>query len=155
MTANGSQPYLRSVRDAPKHGRGRPFCAWSANFTWEVELARDEFESRLAGLPGLSGGARVQRIEVERSGPRAASILLRTAQGERRMTGADFRLGLGLKSTLFDVELTPERVRFRGRGWGHGSGLCQDGALEMARRGLSYRQILLHYYSGVRLRRRY
>ena len=34
----------------------------------------------------------------------------------------------------------------RGHGWGHGVGLCQIGAAEMAMEGFSYQQILAHYY---------
>jgi SpoIID/LytB domain protein len=39
----------------------------------------------------------------------------------------------------------------RGRGWGHGVGLCQIGAAVMADRGFDYRQILQHYYPGATL----
>ncbi len=42
---------------------------------------------------------------------------------------------------------------FRGRGWGHGVGMCQAGAFGMAMRGLSYREILGHYYTGIELGR--
>jgi stage II sporulation protein D len=42
---------------------------------------------------------------------------------------------------------------FRGRGWGHGIGMSQYGALGRALAGHSARRILLHYYSGARLRR--
>jgi len=42
---------------------------------------------------------------------------------------------------------------FRGRGWGHGVGMCQAGAYGMASRHLGYREILEHYYSGVELGR--
>lgn len=40
---------------------------------------------------------------------------------------------------------------FRGRGWGHGVGMCQAGAFGMASRNLAYREILEHYYSGIYL----
>ena len=42
---------------------------------------------------------------------------------------------------------------FRGRGWGHGVGLCQVGAFGMARRGIGYEEILAHFYSGATLAR--
>lgn len=42
---------------------------------------------------------------------------------------------------------------FRGRGWGHGVGMCQAGAFGMAMRGASYRDILGHYYNGIELGR--
>ncbi len=43
--------------------------------------------------------------------------------------------------------------RFRGRGWGHGVGMCQAGTFGMAMRGASYRAILGHYYTGIELGR--
>ena len=43
---------------------------------------------------------------------------------------------------------------FLGRGWGHGVGLCQNGAFGMALAGATYDAILRHYYTGHRHRRR-
>jgi stage II sporulation protein D len=40
---------------------------------------------------------------------------------------------------------------FLGRGWGHGVGLCQNGAFGMALAGFSYDQILRHYYTGIEI----
>ncbi|MCP3962989.1 MAG: hypothetical protein GY719_34550 [bacterium] len=42
---------------------------------------------------------------------------------------------------------------FRGKGWGHGVGMCQAGAFGMAVRGAGYRSILAHYYTGIELGR--
>jgi peptidoglycan hydrolase-like amidase len=59
-----------------------------------------------------------------------------------------------------DTRFTATRTRgaggapgwtFRGSGWGHGVGLCQVGSFGMAGRGLDYRAILEHYYTGVEL----
>jgi stage II sporulation protein D len=65
-----------------------------------------------------------------------------------------------LKSTSFDVELKRSkgrvtRVVLNGRGYGHGVGLCQAGAVAMSRLGRGYRDILHHYYSGVEIRKVY
>ena len=55
-----------------------------------------------------------------------------------------------LKSSAFEVERDPAGAWvLRGRGWGHGVGLCQIGAAVMADRGFGYRQILQHYYPGA------
>ena len=63
-----------------------------------------------------------------------------------------------LPDTWFTARrLTPKNGspgwQFTGRGWGHGVGLCQVGSFGMARRGHDYREILTHYYSGVRVER--
>jgi stage II sporulation protein D len=66
-----------------------------------------------------------------------------------------------LPSTLFDLEI--ERgfdgsiisVTARGHGNGHGVGMCQTGAIGMARQGYSYEDILTHYYPGVNIVKSY
>jgi stage II sporulation protein D len=61
-----------------------------------------------------------------------------------------------LRSALFEVELVRDGDRLtgvaaRGRGYGHGIGLCQTGALTMAEQGYDSRGILAHYYPGADL----
>ena len=62
-----------------------------------------------------------------------------------------------LYSSDFDVERSADSQRFvlRGRGWGHGVGLCQIGAAVMSDRGYTYDNILLYYYRGAEIRRIY
>jgi stage II sporulation protein D len=74
------------------------------------------------------------------------------------MNANDFRLvvnrgvdGNPLKSTWFDARRSGNRYVFDGRGFGHGVGLSQWGAHEMAKRGKSYRDILTFYYTDVRI----
>jgi stage II sporulation protein D len=50
---------------------------------------------------------------------------------------------------MFVVESQGEGWLFTGGGWGHGSGMCQLGAIGRAQRGASYREILGWYYSGA------
>jgi hypothetical protein len=70
--------------------------------------------------------------------------------------GWDFKIVVGrtlgwsvLKSSRFDVMRAGDKFVFRGSGFGHGLGLCQNGAHVMASRGASYRQILAHYFPGT------
>jgi stage II sporulation protein D len=56
------------------------------------------------------------------------------------------------KSARFWVETGGKRVVFHGRGLGHGVGMCQYGALGMAKAGKDYRVILEHYYPGTELK---
>ena len=70
-----------------------------------------------------------------------------------RLSGKKFREKAGpdiVKSLLIDsIELLPGYVFFKGRGWGHGVGMCQWGAYGMARAGMDYREILVHFYPGT------
>jgi SpoIID/LytB domain protein len=57
-----------------------------------------------------------------------------------------------LPSTLFLVTPDgPDRWLFEGGGFGHGAGLSQAGAIDLARRGWSLGRILAHYYPGASL----
>lgn len=63
----------------------------------------------------------------------------------------DLRQQFKLKSTFFDVSLEGTQVKLSGRGFGHGVGLCQEGAMNMAKFGYSYRQIARYYFANVEL----
>jgi stage II sporulation protein D len=119
--------------------------AWS---WWARELTRDDVARRLA-FPSL------EDVAVTRRGVsgRALTVSLRGAGGNREIGGYAFRRALELPDTLFVVQRrsTPAGavLRFLGRGWGHGVGMCQNGAYGLALAGASYRQVLAAYYTGI------
>lgn len=61
----------------------------------------------------------------------------------------DMRNLLELRSTYFNAEYRNGQVILHGRGFGHGVGLCQDGAIRMSKLGYSYKSILHFYYQNV------
>lgn len=61
------------------------------------------------------------------------------------------RMDLNLQSTFFDIEVAGDSVKFCGKGFGHGIGLSQEGAMRMANLGITYRDILFYYYHNVHL----
>ena len=90
---------------------------------------------------------------------------MRGPDGELELSGAQLRRRLKLRSSFVRFEATDEaadpitslrdwlglrpQLIAIGRGWGHGVGLSQWGALALSRRGRSYREILGHYYRGT------
>ena len=56
---------------------------------------------------------------------------------------------MNLNSTFFSVEPLGDDVILYGKGFGHGVGLCQEGGIEMAKKGFSYVDILKYYYTSV------
>jgi stage II sporulation protein D len=54
-----------------------------------------------------------------------------------------------LWSTLFNVERSGNEITLNGKGFGHGVGLCQWGAIGQSRQGKNYKQILAHYFPGT------
>lgn len=153
-TADGSQPYLMGVQDAPD--RGRPaYCGGNPNSSWRVTLPLDSLNAVVSRQAGSKRRVRSVRLEADSRSGRVKYAHFATDKGAVRMHGSDVRFKLGLKSQNVTMSLRGGSVVVVGKGWGHGVGLCQDGAIGMARAGRDYRQILHHYYSGVSLKRRY
>ena len=60
-----------------------------------------------------------------------------------------------LPSNYFEISPKAGKFELKGSGYGHGVGLCQFGALELAKRGYSYKQILSHYFPKHRIKKIY
>jgi len=95
----------------------------------------------------------IEIIDTSRAG-RVKQIAIITDKGQIKMSTNEFRLAVGsdkFKSARFTVRCKGDSLLFTGKGWGHGVGMCQDGADGMAKAGSSYRRILTRYYSGIEL----
>ena len=66
-------------------------------------------------------------------------------------TGSDVAKKLSLKSAFFKIEKEGDYVYINTKGYGHGVGMSQYGALGMAKKGYKYKDILKHYYTGVEI----
>ncbi|MBI3320794.1 MAG: SpoIID/LytB domain-containing protein [Candidatus Omnitrophica bacterium] len=125
-------------------------CSGSPFFTWKRLLTKADVAWALRKSPYGSIGS-IQEMAVTRrtASGRAQEMTIVGSQRTVRLTGFDFRSLFGfahIRSAFFTI--TPEGDGFRldGRGWGHGVGMCQWGAAELARRGFSAREILAYYY---------
>ncbi|MBV9464038.1 MAG: SpoIID/LytB domain-containing protein [Verrucomicrobiae bacterium] len=121
---------------------------------WIADLGREANNTATKPLAAKIG--RLVRIEVLGRTPsgRASQLRLVGTSGEMVTSVEKLRALVGyntMRSGYFEVENTPAGVIFRGSGWGHGVGLCQAGAKEMAERGANYREILAHYFPGAQL----
>ena len=67
--------------------------------------------------------------------------------------GTDLYNKLSLKSTDFEIELLGNEVKITTKGYGHGVGMSQYGALGMAQVGYTYDQILKHYYNNAQIKK--
>lgn len=139
-------PYLRGVdcecQEISKYG------------LWEksISLARIEESLRSRGyrLSGISGIA----IDGLTSAGRVKQLAIRYSGGIASIPAEKLREAIGysrIPSVFFEAEMSGDHVVLSGRGLGHGVGLCQWGAREMAKRGHDYASILLYYYPGTRL----
>src|SRR5262245_38642387 len=145
--------YLRGVRD--------DFCATMPHRRWTQKIPALQLTKALQSDERTNAGARLVSITVTRRDATGRAETL-TIEGARRrlVRGWDFKLIVGralgwqmIKSSRFEVSRAGDDFIFRGSGFGHGLGLCQEGAHVAARRGMGYRQILSHYFPGTRLTR--
>ncbi|MBS2024012.1 MAG: SpoIID/LytB domain-containing protein [Deltaproteobacteria bacterium] len=95
----------------------------------------------------------VKALNVEGRGVsgRARALAIEGSLGHAKVHGelTIRRLFKNLNSGMFVVEREGDEWVFTGGGWGHGSGMCQTGAIGRAKAGQTYRQILGWYYSGA------
>jgi stage II sporulation protein D len=71
--------------------------------------------------------------------------------GSISITGAEFRDVLGLNSSDFEANYNGDTFTITTKGSGHGVGMSQYGANQLALEGYSYIDILKHYYTGVEI----
>ena len=134
-------PYLVSV---PSPDDQAPDHFWSFEIAWEDLRAT----LRGAGLE-VAQDAEVALAERSQSG-RVSQVRF----GPHVVSGRDLRGLLGgraLRSALFELRREGPSVRFLGSGSGHGVGLSQWGARQLAVARKSFREILAHYYPGAEL----
>lgn len=136
-------------------------CQESPRYRWKKRVfSKSKILSTLADRNAKLrrlGSLKSVRIHSRTPQGRAREIVL-VGQRSRRATvsAEDFRYALGLPSTWFDIEDHGSKVWFtKGRGWGHGMGMCQFGANGMARHGYRYDEILSTYFPGSKLVRCY
>ncbi len=89
-------------------------------------------------------------ITVTKKSP-SGTVLQATLNG-KTFTGEEIRKAFSLRSPVFTVKATADAVTFNVSGYGHGVGLSQYGSDYLARQGMNYKEILLHYYSGAELK---
>lgn len=70
-----------------------------------------------------------------------------------QFTGNDIYTKLNLKSTFFEIKKQNNKVIINTKGYGHGVGMSQYGALAMAKKGYNYKEILKYYYKGVEIKK--
>ena len=72
---------------------------------------------------------------------------------DKEFKGTDVYNKLSLRSTDFKIELYGDNVKITTKGYGHGVGMSQYGALGMAKEGYSYEEILKHYYKNTKIQK--
>jgi stage II sporulation protein D len=145
-------PYLRAHAD--------PYCLRRSQAQWHGDIELPQ----LAHVLREEGWKMPERIDsvqvVKRTAAGRAQMLQIAGQGgSTRVSASSFRFAVNralgwnqLRSDWYEITRNNNMLHFEGRGHGHGVGLCQAGAFEMAKEGHSYREILGFYFPGTQVR---
>jgi stage II sporulation protein D len=131
-------------------------CSASPVYRWQYRMAKAEGR-RVARSMGIPAGEdlRISVAEQNSSG-RVSRILIASSGVSREAQSAAFRKTVGyarMRSLWTTIEPDGDAWAFRGRGYGHGVGMCQYGANGMAKAGRQFQEILARYYPGTGLSR--
>lgn len=168
-------PYLYGTRDRARRQR-ESFCSWTKKFRWRHSFSGKQIGVVLRstipaefGIPADDVGSLVDLRVTERSASgRVRFLEIETSTDTFLVEGDRIRWvlmldpakGTILPSTLFNLHKTMRNgrlafVSITGGGNGHGVGMCQNGAIGMAKKGYTYQMILSHYYPSTSLKKRY
>lgn len=131
------------------------YCKKAPRYNWSARFERTKIESILSA-EGLSVG-KIANIKINDKSPsgRVIEIKITHKDGKLLLKANKFRLALGpdvIRSAMFKIKKEKDAYIFEGTGWGHGVGMCQEGARGMAEKGYNYRQILQFYYPGTEIK---
>lgn len=118
-----------------------PFEISLSNFEIVKEFSKSELLEKL-GVDNLN----IENQQISET-KHTSSIII----GGKEFSGIEVRKLLNLRSTDFEIKQVGENFNIITRGYGHGVGMSQYGANELARSGKSYKEILAYYYKNTKL----
>lgn len=160
-SCGGATANLKSLwgADAPEYLRGvsDSYCNSGSHYRWTDTIAADRLASALRSDSRTDVGQTIRGLTVTKYDETGRAETISIAGNQtREISGWDFKLIVGralgwnvLKSSRFTILRAGSQFVFRGGGFGHGLGLCQEGSHVMAERGQSFLQILAHYFPGT------
>lgn len=137
-----STTYLKSVKDT--------FCLNQPHAHWQRIIPLEDWKAYLQmkhNYPVDDSMRSAPATSFSQSSGRSVYFVDKDLKIPLKTIRADFQL----KSTYFSIEQQGNNIVFDGRGYGHGVGLCQEGAMRMASLNYSYKAILNFYYRDVHL----
>lgn len=162
-------PYLKAVKDDDA-------CSWSKYFRWKEHFTEQQIRNRIEQYLSSDRGKdlRIEKIKdikiIGRTPGGRVSLMKVTTENDiykfqkdriRWVLGRTSNPDLILPSDNFDVHITQGKdgyikaVTFEGKGYGHGVGMCQCGAIGLSRQGWAFDKILKRYYTDVEIKKLY
>jgi len=112
-------------------------------FSFTIYLSKTDFCNKL--------GIDCQDIEITNIQKTKSNRIESIEINKQKFSGIDIRKLLNLRSTDFTIKLSDNIIEITTKGYGHGVGMSQYGANEMAKRNYSYQEILKYYYQDVEI----
>lgn len=133
----------KHIQPKPDYDDKSPHFKWKRSFNLK-DISKKVDDLKIGSVKDIK--------PVKRSvAGRVMKIKLKGSLGEKIINGEEFRMYLRLPSSKFNIKLSNGTASLHGSGYGHGLGLSQWGAKALAEKGLSYKQILSHYYNGAKI----
>ncbi|MFH1407126.1 MAG: SpoIID/LytB domain-containing protein [Candidatus Omnitrophota bacterium] len=151
-TEDASQ--LWNVNITPLKGVPCEYCKGSRHYNWHAEISLWDLRKKLSDY-GIKLGTIISiQVKEKNVSGRVTKLTITTDSGVTEVATKDFRLAVDpkvIRSTNFDINVRDGKAAIKGLGWGHGVGLCQWGALAMAKQGKTAQEILQYYYPGAEI----
>jgi len=133
-----------------------PYCPSHRNSKWSATFSQKKISQLLRAKLGIPKQDVFKNLLVLNKSPsgRAVNVKLKFKNKERVISAQKMREILGfskMKSTMFSFDKSKNGITIKGKGNGHGVGLCQWGAKHWAGAGKTYKKILKHYYPQAKL----
>lgn len=129
--------YLISVKD--------PYCQNSSSFRWAKTITLTDWKNYLKDhgfkVPKNMSPADLDFSQINRR----QFYRIKKDSIPLKQIRTDFKL----RSAFFSVVASDKEITFKGRGFGHGVGMCQDGAMQMAKAGFKFEEILKFYFRNI------
>ncbi len=142
-------PWLKN-EIKPLRGVSCKYDKEGANANWSLSLSQSAVNDFLAPKQ-VKGKLKKIKIGKKLESGRASTLIFITNKEKRAIACDEFRLYIGANKFKSCKISKIKGLYFEGKGFGHGMGLCQEGAKEMARRGKNYKKILKYYYPSSKL----
>jgi stage II sporulation protein D len=140
---------------SPLSGVECKFCQRSPHYKWEAVITPAEIKQRLAKqeMP-VQDVLGIRTDKIDKTG-RAHKFVIQSIWAEKVVDADAFRVWVDpmrLKSNLITkIAARDGAFVFKGKGWGHGVGMCQYGMKYLGELGYSYQEILGYYYPGAQV----
>jgi stage II sporulation protein D len=154
-------PGIDGITDAMP-GQDKTLCKDSPHFRWSYTISKKELDSMIKKERQLTNTGSLKSLKIIKTdkGGRIISIRIMGENGSFNMSGYDFwqmlgsHLGWGtVESASFLIKDKGNSYEFKGKGLGHGLGMCQYGAIKLGKTGWNYKKILKHYFPKAEIRR--